>query len=139
MFERCLYFNSNALARAVNRLWNQAFAELELTPAHAYLLRLVLGRPGITQKEIALELKLDKSTVTRFIDALEGRRLLQRKNPSHGDGREHNVFASKKATDMEQRLNAIGDRLYQTMAQTLGKEKLTTLVALLREAEQALK
>ncbi len=52
MFEQCLYFNLNALTRRINRMWNDAFASMELSPAHAYLLRLVLDEPGLSPKQI---------------------------------------------------------------------------------------
>ena len=60
MFERCLYFNLNALTRRVNKIWGQAFQALGLSPSHAYLLRVVLATPGMTQQEIAAELGLEK-------------------------------------------------------------------------------
>ena len=33
MFERCLYFNINALARAVNQRWEKAYQAIGLSPA----------------------------------------------------------------------------------------------------------
>ena len=82
MVERCLYFNINTLTRVVNRIWDDAFAELGLSPSHAYLLRLVLSQPGLTPKQISLELKLEKSTVTRFIDVLGKKRFAQQNKAS---------------------------------------------------------
>lgn len=58
MFERCLYFNTQNLARTVNRIWTEEFKQYELSPAHAYLLRLVLTEPGLLQREIAANLGL---------------------------------------------------------------------------------
>ena len=77
MFERCLYFNVNALARAVNRIWEEAFREFDLSPSHAYLLRLLLSSPGMSPKQISRELKLEKSTITRFLDSLQQKGLLR--------------------------------------------------------------
>ena len=91
MVERCLYFNINTLTRVVNRIWDDAFAELGLSPSHAYLLRLVLSQPGLTPKQINLELKLEKSTVTRFIDVL-GKRDLYNKNKASAETPESQVF-----------------------------------------------
>ena len=31
MFEECLYFNSNALARSVTKVWTEAYREFELS------------------------------------------------------------------------------------------------------------
>lgn len=135
MFERCLYFNLNALARKVNHLWEAAFADLGLSPAHAYLLRLVLSQPGIAQKDIAAELKLEKSTVTRFIDALEARGYLKRRRVK----REQSILPTAAATRIEKELNRRGDALYRRMLEKVGKTALVDLVRQLRETGQKFK
>jgi DNA-binding MarR family transcriptional regulator len=128
MFERCLYFNVNALARRVNTIWDEAFSEFDLSPAHAYLLRLLLESPGLTQTQITRELKLEKSTVTRFVTVLEAKVLLSRDR----QGREVLVYPTAKAYRLQKRLNAKGDALYQKMIDALGKSKLTELVGSMR-------
>ena len=128
MFERCLYFNINALARRINRIWNQAFQEIGLSPPHAYLLRLVLAKPGISQKEIAQDLKLEKSTITRFVNVLEGQGLIARKKIAMNDGRESNVFPTQKAEKIMDALNEKGRYLHHEIEKSLGEEKLTMLV-----------
>ena len=133
MFERCLYFNVNALSRTVNRIWNEAFAELDLSPAHGYLLRLVLDQAGLSPKDIARELRLDKSTVTRFVDALQDKGLVQRQKAASGDQREQRIFPTNKAEKLKRPLNALGDQLYQHMLNAVGKQQLTSLVRQLRE------
>ncbi len=138
MFERCLYFNLNALTRAVNRIWDQAFAEFDLSPAHAYLLRLVLASPGLTPKQLAQELKLEKSTVTRFLHALEDKDMLVRKSAPSKDGRELGIYPTARARKIGDALQARGEKLYQTMRQTLGEEALTSLVGTLKRSEKLL-
>ena len=44
MFDHCLYFNTTALARVVEREWAAAFKPFGLTPPQGFLLRLVLAR-----------------------------------------------------------------------------------------------
>jgi len=66
MFERCLYFNLNALTRRINRIWDDAFANMELSPAHAYLLRLVLDKPGLSPTQICDALKLNRGVKSAF-------------------------------------------------------------------------
>lgn len=130
MFERCLYYNVNSLARKVNAIWDEAFAEFDLSPSHAYLLRLVLDSPGMTQHRIATELKLEKSTVTRFIDALEVKKLLKRSK----EGREVMVHPTTRAKKIKNRLNQKGEELYQQMLSSIGKTELTNIVKGMREA-----
>lgn len=137
MFERCLYFNVNTLARAVNRIWDEAFKELGLSPSHAYLLRLVLAEPGASQKTIAYELNLEKSTVTRFVDSLHNKGMLIRKIGAE-DSREQRVFPTVKAKRMQAELEKIGDGLYQKMCSNLGDAEIKALVEGMQKATQAL-
>jgi DNA-binding MarR family transcriptional regulator len=138
MFERCLYFNVNALARSVNRIWDDAFKELGLSPAHAYLIRLVLAEPGASHKEIAHTLKLEKSTVTRFVNSLQDKGLLKRSKKGAEDGREQRVFPTEKSKRMHAALEKKGETLYQKMCSSLGDSELKTLVTSLRKATQEL-
>jgi DNA-binding MarR family transcriptional regulator len=139
MFERCLYFNLNALTRAVNRIWDEAFAEFDLSPSHAYLLRLVLATPGLSPKQLSGELKLEKSTVTRFLHALQDRGLILRKAGQAGDAREQGIYPTRKAQQMAGRLEQRGEELFQRMIGALGKRQLTELVTQLRHIEQSLR
>lgn len=134
MFERCVYFNLNALTRRVNQIWEQAFADLKLSPAHAYLLRLVLAQPGITQTDIARELRLDKSTVTRFIDALQAEGYLKRRKI----GRQQVVAPTRTALKLGEELDRRGDLLYRRMLGNLGQAPLRDLVKQLRTAAEKL-
>lgn len=139
MFERCLYFNLNALTRAVNRIWDKAFAEFELSPSHAYLLRLVLATPGLSPKQLSSALKLEKSTVTRFLHALQDRGLILRKAGQAGDAREQGIYPTRKAQHMAARLEQRGEELFQRMVGTLGKRQLAALVTQLRHIEQSIR
>jgi len=134
MFDRCLYFNVNALARAVNKQWAEAFEQYNLSPAHGYMLRAVLSNPGISQKSLAVELKLEKSTITRFVDALQKKGLVVRKKSSKEDARELSIYATKKAKKLHADLEALGDNLYQTMISKIGEKELKFLVSKLRES-----
>jgi len=134
MFERCLYFNINALTRKINKIWDQEFSELGFSPAHAYLLRLILETPSISQKEIAEELKLEKSTVTRFIDNLQQRGYLKRTK----NGREQIIQPTVAAKKLEQQLNEKGDALYKQMTKAIGRSGLLELVGQIRQSSTKL-
>jgi len=139
MFERCLYFNINALTRSINRIWDEAFAEFGLSPSHAYLLRLVLASPGLSPKQISTELKLEKSTITRFLHVLEDKSLIKRKTGLSNDGREQGIYATAKANRIAGQLEARGNTLYAKMTALAGKQELVSLVTQLRELEARLK
>ena len=139
MFERCLYFNINALTRVINRIWEQAFAEFQLSPSHAYLLRLVLSSPGLSPKQISQELKLEKSTVTRFLHVLEEKGFILRKKATSNDAREQGIYPGRQAQKIAGKLEARGNELYKKMMASLGKEQLTGLVSQLRDIETKIK
>ena len=134
MFDRCLYFNVNALARVVNKKWAEAFKQYDLSPAHGYMLRVVLSEPGISQKQLADELRLEKSTITRFVDVLQNKGLVVRQKSSKEDARELSIYATEKAKKLHDELEALGDNLYQTMIAKIGEKDLKLLVSKLRES-----
>lgn len=134
MFDRCLYFNVNALARVVNKKWAQAFAHYDLSPSHGYMLRAVLAQPGISQKQLANELRLEKSTITRFVDALQKKGLVVRKKNSAEDARELSIYATERAKAIHLELEGLGEELYETMIANIGEENLKLLVSKLRES-----
>lgn len=137
MFERCLYFNTNALARKLNARWERAFAEFDLSPSHGYLLRVVLETPGLSQREISEELGLEKSTVARFVGKLEKRRLLSRRISAE-DQREKTVMPTAKARALYADLEALGDELYQSMCAVVGKRNVNTFVSTIRDISNRL-
>ena len=137
MFEQCLYFNSNALARTVTRLWSEAYRRYDLSPPHAFLLRVVLAKPGLLPRELAEELDLSRSTVTRFLDSLERRNLLTREQAKH-DGREFEVYPTPEAQAMHQDLEAIGKKLTERMGELFGDKQLSQTIETLREIRQCL-
>lgn len=134
MFDRCLYFNVNALARVINKKWAEAFKQFDLSPAHGYMLRAVLSQPGISQKKLADELRLEKSTITRFVDVLQKKGFVVRKRGNTEDARELSIYATNKANEIHEKLEELGDTLYQTMVSQVGPENLELLVGELRKA-----
>ncbi len=137
MFERCLYFNTNSLARKLNSHWEKAFSQFELPPSHAYLLRLVLERPGLTQQSLAEEMRLNKSTITRFIHALEKKELVVREGSSK-DQRERIVTPSEKALSLHGALEGMGGELYSSMCDILGRENVESFVKAARMLNEKL-
>lgn len=137
MFERCLYFNLNTLTREVNRLWEDAFRKVGLSPSHAYLMRAVFNTPGITQKNLADELKLSPSTVTRFIDTLAARGLLERRNTGE-DARESAIYPGKESKTIKNELEHIARGLSKQVRAIINEADVGDLVVRLREAKAAL-
>jgi len=121
----------------VSRIWTAAYRQFDLSPPHAFLLRTVLAKPGSLPRELAGELNLSRSTITRFLDSLEKRDLLARM-PTEKDGRELQIFPTKKAKKIHQELDDIGKNLTKIMKEKIGKNDLSQAVAKLREMRKSL-
>jgi DNA-binding MarR family transcriptional regulator len=137
MFEECLYFNSNALARTVTRIWTEAYKPFGLSPPHAFMLRVILAKPGLMPRQLARELSLSRSTVTRFLDSLEQRGYLLRKFTA-SDGREVQIYPSKKALAIHEKLDETGKNLTNHMAEMISRQELKQTVAKLRKFKKIL-
>ncbi|MES9857851.1 MAG: MarR family transcriptional regulator [Sedimenticola sp.] len=137
MFEECLYFNSNALARSVSRIWAEAYKPFNLSPPHAFMLRIVLAKPGLMPRELAKELSLSRSTVTRFLDSLEKHDFLVRKMTTQ-DGREVQIYPTKAAVEIHEKLDQTGRNLTKLMGKIIGQDDLSQTVTNLRKIKNIL-
>ncbi|VAW56378.1 hypothetical protein MNBD_GAMMA07-577 [hydrothermal vent metagenome] len=137
MFEKCIYFNSNALVRQINKIWDDAFKPFGLSPSHAYVLRLVLNTPGLSMKQIAEDLELAPSTVTRFVDNLIHKDFLKRIS-ANDDKRSTRIHPSQRAKKIHKALETTGQTLYAQLNKTLGEKDFATLVTHMRETRQQL-
>lgn len=128
----CLYFSSNAMARVMTKLADEAFAPVGLSSSYAFLLMTVQKKPGINPKEIAQEMQLTASTVTRLIEKMEYRGLLERRVV----GRTTEVFATEKCDAMLPEIKACWRSLKVRYEKLIGKELSDQLTINLRESLQ---
>lgn len=127
MFDHCIYFNTAALARQLERVWAKAFRPFDLTPPQAFLLRAVLDKPGMLQSELADSLKIARPTATRALDGLEARQLVERR-PNRRDGRECEIVPTADALPLKEPLNAASGDVTQRLKGVLGEEVFAAFV-----------
>ncbi|HEU4734595.1 MAG TPA: MarR family transcriptional regulator [Kofleriaceae bacterium] len=137
MFDGCLYFNTTALARLLEREWTAAFAPFELTPPQAFMLRLVLDRPGLSQRELADAMTIARPTATRVLDGLEARRLIARR-AGQADGREQHIHPTATAEAIRGPLNAASGSVTRRLKQLLGPHVFDQTVGKIRDVRSAL-
>jgi DNA-binding MarR family transcriptional regulator len=119
MFDHCLYFNTTALARKLERVWTEAFKPYDLTPSQAFTLRAVLAQPGMLHSELAETLRIARATATRAVDGLAARGLLERRATKR-DGREWEIYPTPSAAELKDALNAASGAVTVRMKQELG-------------------
>jgi len=119
----CLFFTANALARSLTRVADDCFRTTGLAPSHAFLLLVVNDRPGISQGDLARELKLAPSTITRFVDGLEGRDIITRTKT----GKTVGLDLTYSGRALVPQLQVAWRRLYEGMGTSLGREAADSL------------
>lgn len=138
MFDHCLYFNTSALARRLEQEWSDAFAPFELTPPQAFMLRAVLARPGLLQRELSEQLSIAKSTATRAFDFLAAKGYVERR-PGPGDAREKCIFPTAKASAIQVELNEASGVVTARLKKLLGAAEFTGTVSMIKGVRSALK
>ena len=130
----CLYFSSNALARVITRMAEEEFTITGLAPSYAFILMTVSQKPGIQPNEISKEMQLTPSTITRLIEKLENKGLLERKI----NGKFTAVYPTDKADPILLKVKEAWMNLYKRYSLILGEEEGKTLAKLIIEASRKL-
>lgn len=130
----CLFFTANRLSRAITKLAEEEFALTGLTPMYGYLIRLVNGNPGISQKELSEKLYVAPSTLTRFVDKLEGKQLVERK----GQGKTVLVYPTAKGRQLEETIRGASKSLHSRYESLIGPETADRLKELLESSSEKL-
>jgi DNA-binding MarR family transcriptional regulator len=137
MFDQCLYFNTSALARRLEREWAGAFETFDLTPPQAFTLRAVIDRPGMLQSELSEQLAIARATATRALDGLEAKGFIERRR-SAGDGREISIYPTVAAIRLKTSLNEASGAVTAKLKKLLGSERFIDTVSKIRGVRFAL-
>ena len=117
-FCKCLYYSSNALARVVTRMAEDAFAAVDLAPSHAFIVMTVNKNPGIQAGELAEIMMLKPSTVTRLVEKLENQHLVKK----HSEGRSVMIYPTPQSVELNEAVKTAWYNLYQRFVAVLGEE-----------------
>jgi MarR family transcriptional regulator, organic hydroperoxide resistance regulator len=130
-----LYYATVALSREVANIAETAFLDLGLTPSDAYLVMVVNEKPNIQPTEISEKILLAPSTITRMIEKLEKRQIVERSN----SGKYTYVSATAKGKTMYADVLSKWDEIQQRYLERLGREGVSGLVTANIQAVQRLK
>ena len=136
MIDHCLYFNTSALARVLDREWSRAFKPFGLTTPQAFMLRAVLAQPGMLQSQLAQALVVSRPTATRSLHGLQELGLLERR-ATGGDARESAIFPTEQAIAMRKALDAASGEVTKKLKKMLGEEGFSSVVEKLKDVRFA--
>ncbi len=131
----CLYHSANALARVMTKMADEAFAPTGLTTSHAFLLMTVNVTPGIQPTEISETMHLTPSTITRLMEKLEPKGLVERKS----SGKITKVYPTAAGMELSGLVKECWLKLSASYAKTLGESDSADFTSSVYEAFQRLK
>jgi DNA-binding MarR family transcriptional regulator len=137
MFDHCLYFNSVALGRLVEREWTAAYADFGLTPAQGFVLRVVLATPGCLSSQVADILGIARPTATRLIDNLCDKELVERRQ-GEADGREWGVYPTRQGKALERPINEASAEIAKALRKKMGAQLFESAVSSMHNVRKAL-
>lgn len=137
MFDHCLYFNSSALARLVEREWATVYAPFGLTPAQGFVLRVVLATPGCLSSQVADTLGIARPTATRLIDSLSEKQLVERRQ-AESDGREWGIYPTRTGKALERPINDASAEIARALSAKVGPELFESAVSSMHGVRTAL-
>ena len=133
-FHNCLYFTVSRLSRVVTRHAEEAFKKTGLSPTYAYLMMLVIEKPGISQKDLCEKLYITQSTITRFIDKLVSKELVRRAV----EGKNSLIYPTDKGKDIQSEIKSSWHEFYLNYTRILGEKESENLVELTDNASNKL-
>ncbi|MBO1254697.1 MarR family transcriptional regulator [Alteromonas sp. 5E99-2] len=132
MYQQCVYFNLSTLNRKITKIWQDEFNRLGLSPSHGYLLSAMAEKPMSTQKELSELMELDASTITRFIDVLNAKKLVEK--VTVGKGATFSLTAEGLAVSAKSK--ELMTALFTRMQESMGANELTNFVDSLQQTKQ---
>jgi DNA-binding MarR family transcriptional regulator len=130
----CLFFTANRLSRSITKIAEDEFASTGLSPMYGYLILLINGKPGSSQKDLAEQLYITPSTLTRFIDKLEAKQLAERKV----SGKTVLVYPTDKSKELEGTIRQASRKLHDSYTALIGDEASSLLSTGIKSASERL-
>ena len=97
--------------------------EIDITVEQWRILFYLWKEDGVNQQELALIAKKEKSTMTRQIDALEKKGLVERRNLSK-DKRNKLIFLTEKGSAIENKSLEVAEKITQRSEEGITTEEL---------------
>jgi len=109
---------------------DEEFAITGLSSSYAFLLMTVNNKPGIHPNEISKQMQLSPSTITRLIEKMELKKLLERKTA----GRTTEVYPTEKSKELDKKIKEAWKNLYDRYSELIGEAEAKKLTATIYDA-----
>ncbi|MGN2338312.1 MarR family winged helix-turn-helix transcriptional regulator [Clostridium cagae] len=117
-FCECLFFTATRLKKIAAKIAEDELKPLGLSPTYVYILLGVKFKPGITQKELSEELHLKPSTITRLIDKLVIKCLVERRP----EGKLSHIYLTNDGEKIQEDIQKYRLKLHNRYREILGEE-----------------
>ena len=120
-------YQTRATHRAFDRMLQRHIGKHDLSNGFWYLLRVLWGREGMSQRELADEANLTESSTVLMLESMQ-RAGLVRKRRDTTDKRRINVFLTAKARRLKPKLQHYAGRVNAIATQGIPKQHLDTFL-----------
>lgn len=125
-----LFFLAGALSRKLSSEADEIFATIGLSSSHTLLLLLIHENPGIRPSSLAEKLHLKPSTITRLVDKLERRQLVEKE----AQGRATSIVCTSEGNELSAEIKEKWDKLMQDKQEKLGERYVEVLSEMIANA-----
>ena len=137
MFDQCLYFNTTALARVLEREWTKAFKPFGLDAVAGFHAAGDSRQAGLAAKRTRAGLAISRPTATRSLDGLQKMALIERWSTDR-DGRESAIHATELGKSMKADLNAASAEVTKRLKKKLGAAHFEDSVSKMKDIRSLL-
>lgn len=128
--ENNLFFLTAALSRKLTHQADKTFATVGLSSSHALLLYVIHENPQIQPSHLAERLYLKPSTITRLVQKLERRGLVEKQS----EGRSTAIVCTDKGVNMAAEMQKKWEDLIHQKQQELGERYVEVLSEMISNA-----
>jgi len=128
----CVVQNMRRASRLISRRYEEALRPMDLTSSQYTILQALSGRPGIPFGLMAKGLGFDQTTLSRLLQPLKKRSLLELK-PNPADGRQRLVCITKAGEGHFRKAKVLWQREHDESLNRMSGKEWNTLKRVLRK------
>lgn len=129
---QCLYFSANKFTRLITKVAEDCFRKTGISPTYAFAMTVINQMPGIASKDLADKLHMAPSTITRFVDKLVSKSLVERRI----EGKSSLLFPTKNGKDLQAEITSAWKDLKKVYEEKIGYDEGKKLINLMNNVSE---